>query len=202
MLHEEAIPARTLDLLRQMMAFAPCASFALGGGTALALRIGHRLSVDLDLFTPSPFDAVSLQADLADTFSLNALGTAPNTLNLRVESIKVDLIRYGYAQLQDCERIDGLRLISLPDIAAMKLSALTNRGSRKDFYDIARLCQLCGLPQLLAWYEAKFPHTDIFPTLKALTYFKNAENQPDPVLLDCPSWDTARDLLLQAVNEL
>lgn len=200
MLQKQVLDGSTLELLKELMRTPCCKGFELGGGTALALRLGHRISVDLDLFTPSTFARAQLAMDLGREFELEILEQAQNTLLGRIQGVRVDLIRYSYPQLQEGDVIEGIRILSLPDIAAMKLSALANRGAKKDFYDIAKLCQACGFTTLLKWYRDKFPQTDLFPLLKSLQYFEDAELEPEPALLDCPDWQEVKRILGKAVE--
>ena len=116
------------------------ASFCLAGGTALALYLGHRKSVDLDFFSPMPFDVSVLRGVLEVKYGFCTDFVAKNTLRGHIGGIKVDCITHAYERLAEPYVEDGIRLYALEDIVAMKLSAITDNGSRlKDFIDIEPL---------------------------------------------------------------
>ena len=202
MLCLHAIPARALDVLKSLMACSACDRFDLGGGTALALHLGHRISIDLDLFTKEAFDPEELLAALPQVGSREVLGTAGNSLNLRLNDVKVDFLRHAYPRLRPARAEDGIRLLDIPDIAAMKLSTATNRGARKDFFDLAALLEIHELPRLLDWYADKFPNYDLFPVIRSLTWFVDAEEEPDPLLLSSLRWEEVKERLTRAVAAL
>jgi predicted nucleotidyltransferase component of viral defense system len=178
--------------------------FALVGGTALALYKGHRLSIDLDLFTQTPFDAELLYAEMCSLLALrnvHRIGITRNTLNLSLDGIKTDLLRFDYPLLEPIQTIDGIRLFSLPDIAAMKLSAIAGRGAKKDFYDLD--CLLCEytLRELFTWFEAKFGG-DLFHLRKSIVYFDDADAEPDPVFLHDVSWNEVKSRIRAAAAKI
>ena len=111
--------------------------FYLVGGTALALHLGHRISVDLDLFSNSEFDTQEMIQQLENKISINKIiGEAKNSLNLVIDNVEVDILRHNYPLIEPVSIIDNIRLLSDKDIAALKLSAIARRGSKKDFYDV------------------------------------------------------------------
>ena len=134
MLHREAVPAGTLDLLTSLCRHPALAPFALAGGTSLALRFGHRLSVDLDFFTPQSFDSNMLVNALSGTFALKEATFHDGGLSVSLQGVKVDFVTYRYALLSPVEEVDSIRLFSLEDVTAMKLSATTNRGAKKGVF--------------------------------------------------------------------
>ena len=103
------------------------------GGTSLALQIGHRTSIDLNLFTSTGIDISSIPDEIEHLGKIRIINQASRILNLFINNIKVDFVSYQYDFLNPVVSKDGLRLASIPDIAAMKLAAITGRGSRKDF---------------------------------------------------------------------
>jgi len=150
MLHKETVEASTLDLIIKLMADENLKEFRLVGGTALALIIGHRISIDIDLFTDKPFDAEKLGSILTAKYKLDSLETDRNTINCFIDDVKVDCIAHCYPWIKPIQEIEGIRMASLEDIAAMKLNAIVQDGSRmKDFIDIYMLLEqqsLCKLP--------------------------------------------------------
>jgi predicted nucleotidyltransferase component of viral defense system len=169
--------------------------FFLVGGTALAIQIGHRLSIDLDFFTRETFEPDALLETLRDGLgsrNLLVTGRAQNTLNLVIDAVKVDLIRYPYTLLAQPREMEGYHLLDIPDIAAMKLAAVTNRGSKKDFFDIVILLRDHSLEQLLEFYTEKFPDHDPFFVIRSLGFFEDADEEPDPRMLLPLSWQEVK----------
>ena len=191
MLRFDAIPATVRELLERLASVPALASFALAGGTSLALRFGHRLSVDLDFFTREPFSPEELfvSLSLSDT---TVVGRSQNTLTLDARGTKLDFLRHGYPLLVPVESIDGVQLLSVPDVAAMKLNAIANRGSKKDFFDLCELAKTHSLSTMLEWFEEKYQNSDRFIVLRSLAWFEDAEMEPDPISMSGLSWDHAK----------
>lgn len=182
------------------MADRACAKFVLGGGTAIALQIGHRISVDLDLFTAAHFKPERLLARLQCRDRCEVMSAASaDTLLLMIDGIKVDMLGFFYPRTAETIVEGGIRLFDLPDLVPMKLGAICGRGARKDFYDIACLLERCSLQQMLAWYRAKHPNNELFPVLKSLVYFDDAEDQPEPHMLWPIAWGEVKERIAGAV---
>ena len=130
MLHQETVEPRTLELLKQLQAEPLLQSFNLVGDTALALRIGHRKSIDLDLFTTEDFDLEQLKSMLVQRYGLKVSYERNQTLKGFIDGVMIVCIRFNYPHIQSPDIIDGSRLESVPDIIAMKLSALAQNGTR------------------------------------------------------------------------
>ena len=149
MLHKDqnVILSTTLELLVTLQQDEELSSFFLVGGTALALQIGHRFSVDLDLFTQNPFDTQSLSDSLASKYDFKISSVSKNTLLGVVNSVKVDFLTHAYPLVNPILEIEGLRLASVEDIGAMKLNAIAHSGQRlKDFIDVyCLLAAILGL---------------------------------------------------------
>ncbi len=200
MLHREALPPGTLDLLTKLSAHPVLSAFSLAGGTSLALRFGHRQSVDLDFFTTEPFDTEAMSHALAERHEVKVEQVNTVGLSANIDGVKVDMVTYRYPLLQPPEQHDGVRMLSLPDVTAMKLSAVTNRGAKKDFYDLQALIQHLGLPELLRIYQAKYPNHDSLIMLRSLIYFEDAESQPDPLSLTATTWPEIKQAISTAVR--
>ena len=157
-------------------------TFYLAGGTALALQIGHRDSIDFDFFTEQTFDTGELFARLEKIFEGHTLLKTQderNTLSVLVDdSIKVSFMTYPYTLLSPLVEEPNLRLASLLDIGCMKLSAIVGRATLKDYVDIYYILQQIPLPQLLDSSTKKFPSVDVGLTLKSLVYFADIEREP------------------------
>jgi len=201
MLHTEVLEPGTLDILKAVLDCDTFDSFNLVGGTALALQFGHRLSIDLDFFSGEPFDKELAKAELVTIGDW--ITNSENKIGLRGElnGIKMDFVTYPYPLLEPTTVIEGVRMLSQADISAMKLSAVTNRGAKKDFYDILFLLKQHSFAQLCEWYKQKFRTNNLFMLLKSLTYFDDAELTETPVLLaKKTNWDIVKKTLRSEVD--
>ena len=93
-------------------------------------------------------------------------------------------------------------MFAIPDLGAMKLSAIANRGVRKDFIDVAFILREHGLGEMLDWYRAKFVGYDVFPALRSLVYFADAEDEPEPQMLRVMKWSDVKRSICGAVEQL
>lgn len=205
MLQIESIDSDTFELLQKLSEQNELTHFALAGGTALALRLGHRISVDLDFFTHSTFDSNVLLEQLEDQFETENSSASRNSLSLFIKShrssVKVDFVRHNYPLLAPIESVEGVRLFSLKDIAAMKLNAIANRGAKKDFYDVHALLSHFSLNDLLRFFEEKYQRRNSFTVIKSLTYFEDADMDPEPISLLDISWETIKSGIRMKLRE-
>jgi len=201
MLRFDAVPEPVRELLISLASHEALLDFALGGGTSLALRFGHRWSVDLDFFTTGEFSPEDLFGNLALN-DATVTGRAANSLTVDAGGVKLDLLRHAYRLLGPVERIDGVALVSLPDLAAMKLNALANRGSKKDFFDLAELLDHLTIQRMIGWFTEKYPSTDPFTVIRSLAWFEDAEQEPDPVALTGITWSKVKVKTREAVASL
>ena len=180
MLQKETIYAATLELLKRLMGDERLQGFVLVGGTSLALQIGHRISVDLDLFTEKEFEADELREYLERNYHLQTDYLAFATVKGEIEGVQVDCIAHAYPWLKPFVLEEGVRLASLEDICAMKLNAIAGNGTRiKDFVDVAYLSSMFSLEQMLKFYEEKYHANPLMP-LKGIVYFADI-NKNAPV---------------------
>jgi hypothetical protein len=201
MLQTQTVDGATLGLLKDILAMPQLSKFALVGGTNLSLRLGHRLSIDLDLFTSEPFDTERLANDILARFpNAEVVSKSDIMLFMYVNEVKVDMVTLPYPYIEPIEDYDGIRLASLPDIIAMKLSAIARRGVKKDFWDIAELLDMYSLAEMLAFYKAKYHSHDIFHLLRAIVYFTDAEKQKDPDPLKKMTWKQVKTKMQRAAE--
>src|SRR5699024_383755 len=139
-LHKNTVQPATWDLLSGLMTLPELESFALVGGTNLSLKLGHRISVDIDLFTNEPFDTDLVYEAVSTQYpQVIKLGERNQTLWLTIDDVKIDFILHRYPYLKEIERFEGIRFLSLEDIIPMKLEAMATRGVKKDFWDLSYL---------------------------------------------------------------
>ena len=147
----------------------------LVGGTSLALQYGHRSSVDLDLFGQINTSSETLLRTFGQWGEVEKLSPGDTIKCFLINNVKVDIVDYDYPWIDEVVTEDGLRLASPIDIAAMKIYAIENRGSRKDFIDMYFLLKHYSLSEILQFYKRKYPEHSEFVALRSLTYFEDAE---------------------------
>ena len=200
MLQQNAVEPATLGVLRKICSNPAFSDFGLGGGTNLALRLGHRLSIDLDFFTNTGFNNAFLFKAIITTFAKAELLFEQNqTMMFNINDIKVDFVLYPFDWLQPFEMTEATRLISVQDIIPMKLQAVSNRFSKKDFWDIAFLLESFTLEQMIAIFKNKFPQIDTGFIIHSLTAFDEAHHEQDPICLKPKSWEEIQHDLEKAV---
>lgn len=172
--------------------------FYLAGGTALALQLGHRLSVDLDFFSPTQSDVPALANVLQHAlkgFSPTLSDTSWGNLVFLANDVRIGFYGYGYALIRPLLQTGDLRLASMEDIALMKMDALLARASRKDFHDLYAICQRISLRELLDLAPQKYPDVRDFEAqvVKHMTYFDRAETETPVPLLEPVEWTTVKE---------
>ena len=183
MLHTESVDSNTFELLKTMMANTFLDGFFLVGGTNIALRIGHRKSIDLDLFSDKPFDTTQLKLHLKDTYAFETRYESRNTLKGEIRGVFVDCMSHQYPLVKPVEHIEGVRMASLEDVVAMKLNAIVNDGTRiKDFIDVAYLSSRMSLGDMCAAHCKKYNEKNEILVRKGLCYFQDIEYE-EPLLM-------------------
>jgi hypothetical protein len=158
------------------------------GGTALALQIGHRKSIDIDLFGTITADEYEISKQLRAVGEITELRKSQNINVYLIDGIKVDIVNYHYPWLDKLIRESHLILAGIKDIAAMKLAAITGRGTKKDFIDLYFLLQRFSLSEMLEFYSEKYNDGSEFLVLKSLAYFEDAETDEEPLMLKTVKW--------------
>lgn len=185
MLHTETVTRATLELLKMLETESVLSDFNLAGGTAFSLYLGHRISVDLELFTAESFDAAILEMFLCAKYGFRTDFMERDTLKGTIDGVKIDCITHSYKYLEKPYIKSGIRLYSMEDIIAMKLSAIADNGSRlKDFIDIAFLSTRFPFNSMLRLYERKFPSSNVIRPFKAIIYFDDIDFDEDIVMLN------------------
>lgn len=200
MLYLETVESSTLELLKKLQRLPVLEQTRLVGGTALALQLGHRKSIDLDFFGTVDCEAEYLRESIAGIASLTILKESPHIHIYIVDGIKVDIVNYKYPWLDDVALEQGLRLASVSDIAAMKITAIIGRGTKKDFIDIAFLLHHFSLEEILHFYAAKYNDSSVFMAMKSLAYFDDAEADPMPDMFVNQSWQQVKAYILSKIS--
>ena len=203
MLQIATVAPGTLGLLKRIQLLPELRETRLVGGTALALLLGHRKSVDLDFF--GKWD---MQIDLLQPLSTcgNAVALSKSTHgNLQffmVDGVKIDIVNLPFEWLAPPVEEDGLRFASLRDIAAMKLHAITNRGRNRDFVDLAVLLEHFTLSEMLDFYKQKYPDVNPCLVLRSLAYFDEADTEAMPIMLVPLTWVKIKKRIQEAMRKV
>jgi hypothetical protein len=195
MLHYQTIESGTLELLRKLMQTDEFKELRLVGGTSLALQIGHRNSIDIDMFGILEADEFEIDKILNKIGSITVLKKTKNINIYLIDGTKVDLVNYHYPWLGETITEDNLRLAGTKDIAAMKLAAVTGSGTKKDFIDLSFLLKIYSLEEMLGFYKLKYNDASEILALKSLTYFEDADTEEDPRMLMSMNWEKVKDLI-------
>ena len=201
----EGLPTKQINVLKALGPHMASKGFYLAGGTALAIHYGHRVSVDLDWFTAEPLEDSLLlaQALRISGLKLEIEQVSPGTLHGSIHDVRVTFLQYQYPMLKAVQHWKDMDcdLASLEDLACMKLSAIAQRGARKDFCDLYALgITSFSLQQMLGFYQKKFRIRDIGSVLYGLVYFDDAENERMPRMLWNVNWRDIKKTILEWVK--
>ncbi len=202
--HLYVLNKRQLFLLKNLE-FLKRYGFYLAGDTALALQIGHRTSIDFDFYTQKKFDARKLREEFDKRFKkVQEIYIAEDTLVLNVNDIGVSFFRYPYKLIRPLKEIEGVKLASLEDIAAMKIISIAQRGKRRDFIDIYFLIKIFGLKEIFEFVKEKYPMFNFYVGLQGLVYFRDADNDIEKnrfKLFEEVRWNEIKKFIIKEVNK-
>jgi predicted nucleotidyltransferase component of viral defense system len=199
-IYKETVSDLLWEVLQRLMQFKELESFRLVGGTSLSLLLGHRISVDIDLFSDAEYNSIDFNAldKLFDTsFNYvessfggnNSLGKSYFIGNSKEETIKVDLFYTDSFQFPVIE-YEGFRISQLEEIAAMKPEVIGQHGRKKDFWDIHELMEHFSWQEMLSFYEKRYPYGYIREEIIAkLTDFELADSDLEPICLKDKYWE-------------
>lgn len=199
MLQTKTVSAELLELLKVLMKIEELKDLRLVGGTSLSLQLGHRNSIDIDLFGHFDLDDFALTKLLSQFDNVQFLSGSKSIKIFLINGVKVDIVNYPYEWLDEAIVENNIRLASQKDIAAMKIAAITQRGSKKDFIDLYFLLQTYSLQDVFSFYEMKITDCNTWLALRSLAYFGDAENQPMPKMFKDISWETVKKTIQKAI---
>lgn len=191
MLYKETVSSDTLELLKTLMHDPLLSDFFLVGGTALSLQIGHRRSIDLDLFTTKDFDENALLGEVEERYNFYTDFQSKNTLKGQIDGVKVDFISHKYPLINPLLIIEDVRMAGIQDIAAMKLNAIAGNGTRlKDFIDIAYISSFITPIQIVEAYQDKYSARNPVMAIKSMVYHNDIDfNEPIEMMDNNFSWN-------------
>jgi len=200
-MHEETLSKNTAIVLEKI---APLVnSFYLAGGTALALELGHRISIDLDFFTEDSFSTSVLVEKLKTIGKLKVEDQSDRTLNGSLDGVKISFFNYQYKLTFPTIEYKGVSLADERDIAAMKIVAVSGRGTKKDFVDLFVLLKIYSLEAILEFFNEKYKECNynIVHISKSLTYFLDADKNPDPEMLVTYNWNEIKKYITRIIDQ-
>jgi hypothetical protein len=192
-MYPQTLYPKTKQVLDKLKKLSILKDFYLAGGTALALQIGHRRSVDLDFFTKK-FPKRDLLLQELRPLNPSVSQEAPGTMDLLINNVKVSFLEYKYPLLQPLVNYRGINLANTIDIACMKLSAVSSRGSKKDFVDLYVILQKYELNKLINDFEEKYKGADYQKVhiLKSLIFFDDADEEPELDYIKNIKWEAVK----------
>jgi len=177
--------------------------FYLAGGTGLAIILAHRKSYDFDFFSRNQFSTGKLLEIIIRSFGEDELILSEikeDTLIVFLNNIQVSFFQYNYPLLKNLVKKDGLYIASLEDILAMKVIAIIQRGTKKDFIDLWTIMKEKGYSLQDIFIFCKTKYGKAFSesiALKALTYFKDAEEETPEKEKSNFSWENIKKYLIE-----
>jgi len=184
---QKAVSSSILELLKSLQDKDYLDGFYLVGGTALALHYNHRVSVDIDLFSNVSFQSEQLLERIQHDYDYQLFSTSENTLKGHIKGVNVDLIAHRYPYLYKPEKIQGIYSLSMPDIIAMKLNAISISGQRvKDFIDIYYALEHYAVSEMINFYQTKYNQNSSAHVIKSLIYFEDVNVSDWPVIIKDP----------------
>ncbi|MCO5231593.1 MAG: nucleotidyl transferase AbiEii/AbiGii toxin family protein [Chitinophagales bacterium] len=202
MLQTQTVSSELMELLEWLMQKEDFSKFALVGGTSLALQIGHRNSIDIDLFGNLEIQHNLFLDILSEFGSPSLLKHSKNIFITSINNIKVDFVNYKYPLLDNIVIQNGIRMYSKRDIAAMKINAISGRGSKKDFIDLYFLLQEFSLFDMMNFYKQKYQDGSEFLAIKSLAYFSDADLEVEPKMFKPFDWGNCKEFILSETRKL
>jgi len=180
----------------------------LAGGTALALQLGHRYSYDLDFFSPQKFDEeilIQRITEILPDFSLERKSWGTILGSLR--KTRFSLFFYDYPLLFKPNQVFGIDIAHIKDIVPMKIAAIADRGTKRDFIDLYFIfakTKILTLHDALALYDKKFKalKQNKIHILKSLVYFEDAEKDKLPQMIQRISWLSVKKFFISEQQKI
>ena len=201
MFHLSTINDETYALLKEIFSIPEINNhFALAGGTGLALQIGHRVSIDLDIFSQKQFNTTELEIILSSNknWQFTPVNKNSRMLFCYINDIKCDFVQEPATLLKSFINEDGVNYFSVEDIGAMKMHTICGRGKRKDFFDIYALIENYGWEKMLQWFEGKYSSSQYYYLWRSITYFNDAdEDAPiDGMVTFTKNWEEIKVFII------
>ncbi len=200
-LHYETVTPLLKKVLNEIMGNSEFKPFYLVGGTSLSLRLGHRMSIDIDLFTNAMYGSLDFSVYekffqenypyyyCTDKTDLVGFGRSYYIGESSDENIKIDLY-YHEEIINPCDIIENIRIASLDDVVSMKVDVISRKGRKKDFWDLHELLNTYTINQMLELHKQRHEYThDRNQIIANFTDFTEADEDLDPICLKGKVWE-------------
>ena len=214
MLRKETVSPALLDCLAVLMEMETIKAHRLVGGTALALQLGHRVSVDIDLFSDEKNDYEKIQEELYEKFGNKfARGrTISNSFSygiaIYLHDVKTDLLDWKAKFIRPVVTVEHLRIASVEDIIPMKFNTFLcspefARYEKKDYVDIATLLRAHSLEQMMSLYNEKYPGGLLSSRLiiEGLLLNEMADKKVMPKMLNAETWESTKKQIEKSIDQ-
>ena len=211
-LYYSTVTPLLLSILKLLMVSEVFNAFRLVGGTALNLQMGHRQSVDIDLFTDSEYGEINFETidkylranfSYVDTIDSKIVGFGKSYFigESKDQSIKLDLF-YTDSFIREILKLDGIRLADIDDIVAMKIDVVSREARKKDFWDLHELLEHYSIDQMLKLHEERYPYGHNEKEILAnFSNFEQADTDFDPICLKGKYWELIKLDILEALEK-
>ncbi len=202
---EQVLPGNTKAILALLEKSEIIKKAYLAGGTALALQVGHRISYDLDFFTQQEFDEQLLLPHIEKISKFELEQIAWRTILGKFDGVRFSIFYYEYPILYQPKKFGKINILDIPDIAAMKIAAISSRGTKRDFIDLFFICKgNISLKEAVLLYEEKYKNLDTtaIHIMKSLIFFDDAEDQEMPKMLKELQWQRVKIFFETEVRKL
>ncbi len=205
-MHSECFPEQGWNIIQRLKKIFMKHNAILAGGTALALHIGHRESYDLDFFTMKKFSAESVIRDVRKSrLPFQIISEEEGSLVFEARGIKMSLFRYDYPFLEKPVMYKGIQIADVLDIASMKVIAISQRGTKRDFVDVYTVLQDIPFHRIATHMVKRFGKERINPVHigKSMVYFSDADAHPDPAYIKgaVANWETVKKFFRAHVKQ-
>lgn len=206
MLHKETISPFLEKCLRELMLIDELKGYVLVGGTALSLLLGHRKSVDIDMFCPDYKNGDEMFPVLRKYYphvSISNLGFGlamylPEPGSDKI--LKVDIMS-NESFIRPFTIQEEVRIAHIEDIAAMKLEAITSRFEKKDFWDIAEILSKYSFQEITGFYKERYPWNDLKDVIIRVSMADKCDTQPDPECVNGKTWDDVKSVINKSLDK-
>lgn len=187
------------------LSFLEKLGFYLAGGTACALHLGHRTSLDFDFYSPKHFSAPDLYDKIAENFNnqVTKISQQKDTLFCKINDVDISFFWYSYPLIEKPANCQGVSLANLADIAAMKLVAVGHRPAQRDYIDIFYLLEKFTLEEMFSFAHRKYPNFNSYLAVRALSYFEDLKDSKKRIKVLDPdySWEKAKNKIFAEVKK-
>jgi hypothetical protein len=191
---QHAAPAAVLLLAQDLFKNELSSGFYMAGGTALALHLGHRKSVDIDIFCEKFFSENQIKEAILQKEDSVLIQQEEGTLHCMIKNIKVSVFHYPYPVLNSFVKVEDISLASIEDIACMKVVSISQRAEKKDFFDLYEVCKKISPLELKKLFVKKYGENKVncYHVLRSFFFFSDVENSPDPISLNGTTWEKVK----------